>query len=685
MRVLGRILTLAACAAGGLLAAPALAAGAIKDAESASHGDEASAYQVVDSYSYPGFKVVQFNLAVLSHYSYMLFSGGQALVVDPGRDVPAYVDAAKREGAVIRGVFLTHSHADFVAGHTELAKAVGCPIYANAATQAGYPHQPLKEGSTLEIGQAQLTFVETPGHTPDGLCAYVRGTPRNTTPEVIFTGDTLFVGSIGRPDLMGGTMAAATLASMAFDTWTNKLSKAGDSAVIFPAHGAGSLCGAHLSDRPFSTIGEEKRSNAYLQYTARSDFIAAVLDGLPEAPQYFQHNAKLNHDGPPLVDWHAPLPAPVAADPLLAESSKTQVVDLRSADAYAAGHIPNALNIAVRGRLETWVGIMVPWGSQLVVCGSETEAREALRRLQRVGYTGGWLSFEAWQKAGRPVKRNDAMTPQALYAQMTKGEAPVVVDIRLPSEWMGLRIGTVVNLPLNQLAVLARKLDPGQPVVTVCNSAYRSSMAVGVLERQGFRSVRSLQGGSEAWLAAGLPVYGADVAKSPTANPAPKRLVPLPERLAAAELQRLQVDLPGSYDLVDIRPAAQFADYSLPGSRNVEIADVVGNPAFLTGPGPLIIVDRDGSLAMAVGGILAQKTQRPIKVLYGGLEAYWEATEGAGTGAGGRLRPAAGAPGAPVAPMPPPAAAPGRPLPPVPAAPPAAPAPAAPKKRSAGC
>jgi hydroxyacylglutathione hydrolase len=462
-----RCLLLAGMAFLGLAARSA----GLKDAESASHGDAAASYQVVDTYQYPGFKVIQFNLAVLSHYSYMLVSKGQALVVDPGRDVFAYVDAAKSENAAIKGVFLTHSHADFVAGHVELAKAAGCPIYVNAATQAGYKHEPLTEKSTLDVGDAQLRFLATPGHTPDGFCAMVFGQPRKDVPETMFTGDTLFVGSVGRPDLMGGTVSAAALASMIYDTWNQKLSRLADSVVIFPAHGAGSLCGAHLSDKPFSTIGAERASNPYLQRKGRSDFIAAVLDGLPEAPQYFQHNAKLNHDGPPLVDWKAPLPAETAPDARLA-AGDTYVVDVRGADAYAAGHIPKSINIGVRGRLETWVGIMIPWGAPLVLTGSPAEVQEAVYRLHRVGYGApGHLFYETWQKAGRPVAKTEGIDPRELHARMQAGTAPVIVDVRLPNEWMGLRIGEVVNLPLNHLGELAAKLDAAQPVVTVCNSA----------------------------------------------------------------------------------------------------------------------------------------------------------------------------------------------------------------------
>ncbi len=666
------------------LSAAAAPGAMIADTESATHGDAAAAYQLVETYTYPGFSLIQLDLSVLSHYSYLLVSDGQALVVDPGRDVSAYLDAARKAQATIMGVFLTHSHADFVAGHTELAKAANCPIFASAAGKAAYPHKSLADGATLSVGKARVTFLATPGHTPDGLCGLVAD--ETGTPRALLSGDTLFIGSVGRPDLMGGQVSAAHLAGMLFDSWHEKLSKLPDEVNIFPAHGAGSLCGAHLSDQPTATLGEQKKSNPYLKHAgSRGAFIAAVLEGLPEAPQYFGHNAAMNHQGPPLVDWAA-APGVAAPDKALADPDKTWIVDLRDQKAYAGGHIPGSVNIGLRGRLETWVGISVPWGADLVVCGSPEEIKEAVFRLHRVGYTARGLDLAAWKTAGLPVITSRLVGPRELYDLMQAPDAPVVVDVRLPNEWMGLRIGTVLNLPLSDLTELSTKLDPAAPVITVCNSAYRSSLAVGLLERQGFDTVGSLDGGTEAWIAAGLPVYGPEAgagatgttgSTGSTGTPAPAlRQVNLPERLEAAALGRILADLPGSVEIVDIRPPEAFADYHLPGSRNADIAEVMANPAFLAGSVPLVLVDRDGSLAMAVGGVLTQKTKRPVKVLYGGLVAWWEAMDLGGTV---RARPMSATP-APASSSVAPA-----PSAPAPAAPGVPAAPAKPKAKSAGC
>lgn len=649
----------------------------LKDSESATHSSDAATYKVIATYKFPGFKLIQFDLAVLSQFSYMVISDGKALVIDPNRDVEAYIQNAKKEGASIIGVLLTHNNADFVAGHMELSTLANCPIYISEKAGAGFKHKALKEGSVINVGQASLKCLETPGHTTESMSALLFSKAHPEKPLGIITGDALFVGSVGRPDLMGGHMAASTLASMMYDTWTNKLSKLLDDVAIFPGHGAGSLCGAHLSDEPTSTLGAQRTANPYLKYTSRGAFIAALLEGLPEAPQYFKHNAAMNKQGPPLVNW-GQAPAWIKPEKAVIDPKQYYLVDIRDAKDYAAGHIANSVNIDVRGRLETWTGIMVPWGSKLVLVGSEAEIKEAQHRLHRVGYDNVQaLTVGAWKKAGLPLRSTKLVTPQELYREMQKGTAPVIVDVRLPAEWMAMRIGTVLNLPLNRLAQESAKLDPSQPVVAVCNSAFRSSLAMGILERNGFSKATSLDGGSQAWIDAGLPVYGNKHQGGEAASQvAPKREVRLPERIAPADLKRRLMDLPGTFELVDIRPANHFADFHLEGSRNADLIDVMQNPAYLTGVGPLIIVDRDGSLAMAIGGILSQKTARLIQVLHGGLEAYWAESQ---------LGPKVGAPkiGSPapaqVKPANPPAA-PSQTSPAAPSAPPEKP-----KRKSGGC
>ncbi|KAF1080616.1 MAG: MBL-fold metallo-hydrolase superfamily [Candidatus Rifleibacterium amylolyticum] len=610
---------------------PAFAAG-IADSESATHSNEAAQYQIVNTYIGTGYNIVQFNLGVLSHYSYLVVSEGKVLVVDPGRDVQAYLDYAARENLEWVGTFLTHSHADFVAGHREMEFSTGTPIFAGHKSGASYPHRAVKEDDTIIVGSAVIRILETPGHTPDSLCGIVSPATNVMQQEFILSGDTLFVGSLGRPDLMGGSYAASELAAMMFETWNFKLSKLSDNAVILPAHGAGSLCGANLRDEPSSTIGQEKASNPYIKFANdRSAFIANFLSGLEPAPRYFAENARMNQMGPERVNWAAPFRERLTSLDGLIEQQNVYVIDLRDADAYSHKHIPRSVNIALRGRLETWTGIIVPFHSRIILTGSADEIAEGAKRLQRVGYNSDYIVFEDYLAAGGQTESAEMIAVADLYQQMKDGKAPVIVDVRKPAEWMGMKIGEVLNIPLNTLeANAAQRLNLNEPVVTVCNSAFRSSLAVGLFNRAGFKNVVSMQGGAEAWVDAGLPVIRIEAASAGETTSSSARTFRnpgLPERLVPAQLQQMLKDLPGTFEIVDIRPAAQVNDYNPVAATAVDIIDLLENKSWLAGDVPLVIVDRDGSLAMMVAGILSRKTQRPIKALLGGLEAYWQHVE----------------------------------------------------------
>jgi rhodanese-related sulfurtransferase/glyoxylase-like metal-dependent hydrolase (beta-lactamase superfamily II) len=670
------------CAASALLAATVHAASLPGDAEAASHGDEAASLQLVKETEQktPDFVFRQYNLGVLSHYSYLVGSGGEALIVDPARDISRYLKDAQELGLKITRVYLTHSHADFVAGHMELAKAVGAEVIMNEAAKAGYPHKPVKDGDAIAFGTVRAVVVTTPGHTPDGTCLYVYHPATDANPAFVFTGDTLFIGSVGRPDLMGEGMSAAALAEMGYHSWNDKLATLPDETRFFPAHGAGSLCGAHLSDKPVSTIGEQRRGNVYLQHKDLASYIMAVIDGLPDAPQYFKYNAKMNHDGPPLVDWENTTPAALTPADANARMKKgAWLVDLRDAAGFAGGHFADAINIGVRGRFETWTGIMIPWGEPVILTGSDADMREAAFRLKRIGYDApaGYVpgGVEAWRNAGLPVRTVRLMKPADLYRQMQAAAAPLIVDVRLPSEWMGLRIGNVLNMPLNRLFIDGKRLSKEMPVLTVCNSAYRSSMGAAVLLKMGFTDVLNMEGGSEAWIEQGLPTLGSTAAGAPAA-PAGV-YINLPEPIVPEELAKRQMDLPGTYAVVDIRPAWQFAEFSVPGSVNTPVEQVLNSPVLLADKRPLVLVCRDGTISATVAGALIQKVQRPVRYLTGGATRYYdEIMRPAGIVSGSTMLPGGKTP-AP--------AAPAAVQPAAPAAPAAAPAPAAPRKKSAGC
>ena len=620
-----------------LCSLPASAA-TLVDSESASHDDAAARYQIQAVYQGSDLKIVQFNLAVLSHYSYLVISDGKVLAVDPGRDIKTYLDYAAGEKLEWVGTFLTHSHADFVAGHLEMALATGQPIYVSHGSAAEYTHVELRDGSNIEVGKALVRIIETPGHTPDSLCGIVVPASTPDRQEFLLSGDTLFVGSLGRPDLMGGRYSASELAGMMFNTWNDKLAKLADNLVVLPAHGAGSLCGANLGDSPSSTMGEEKRSNYYLKYTSsRSAFIARFLTGLDPAPQYFAENARMNRVGPEIVDWSAVLGLKVADLPAVIDNPEVYVVDVRDDKSYAASHIPRSVNIALRGRFETWVGIIVPFKARLILTGSLTELEEAGRRLQRVGYRAEHVIFSEYTAAGGPLTGTRLVTPLELHEKMLQGEAPLVVDVRRPAEWQGMKIGEVLNIPLDLLEKQAPgRLNRDETVIAVCNSAFRSNLAIGLLERAGFKSATSMAGGAEAWIEAGFPVVSIETAGIPTVTaaadvnkvPAPAfRNLGLPERITAAQLQQMAKDLPGTFEVIDIRPFEQVEDYNPTGARVVDLGDLLENQTWLAGEVPLVIIDRDGSLAMMAAGILSRKTRRPIKALLGGVEEFWRATE----------------------------------------------------------
>ncbi len=461
-------------------------------------------YELVREYRKDDSRTAQFNLAVLSHYSYVFSNAGEALLIDPGRETDHYARYLKQHRLKLKAIFLTHSHADFIAGHIEAEKRFGAPIYISREAGANYRHIPLEDGDLLPVGTIAVRFLATPGHTLDGMCALAE---KNNRPQWLFTGDTLFAGSVGRPDLMGGVISAAELAGHGFSSWREKLAVLPDDLEFFPAHGAGSLCGANLKTDPFSTIGAEKRDNAFLQARTRNEFIAAVLNSLPEAPQYFSYDAAMNRRGPEPVNWNAPV-VPAAPNELVTALA----IDLRDGAAYAAGHLFQAVNIALDGRFENWVGIIASPEARLVLVGdTAAELREGVRRLHRIGYTACGILCGEIARTQIPLRQSGLLSPSELYAAMNRDDAPMIVDVRNPAEFAQFRLGTAVNLPLLHLADSCSRLAPREPVVTVCHSAYRSSLAIGLLERAGFTDIATLAGGMEAWIEAGLPTIHNDV------------------------------------------------------------------------------------------------------------------------------------------------------------------------------
>lgn len=647
-----------------------LAAGLVaQDAERATHGDEASSPQVTHEAKGDGWSLRQYQLGCLSHLSYLLVAGKEAAVIDPQRDVGHYERDAAAAGAKITRVLLTHPHADFVAGHTELAHRHGAEIALSAASNAAFPHRALKDGDRVQLGAVSIEAWLTPGHTPNTMTFLVHAPGGKADPAFALTGDTLFIGSIGRPDLLD--VPPAELAALSWDS-VQRLKGLPDATEVLPAHGAGSLCGAHLSPDTVSTIGREKQTNPYLQIPTRSSFVANILSHQPVAPQYFAFNVEMNRKGPPLVERSEVLPALVdatAAKALLAEGA--WIVDLRDQQAYAEAHVEGSVNVHLRGRLDTWAGIVVPVTAKLLLVGDDAEVKEGVFRLRRIGYdlvTGRMQpDAAAWRAGGLVVRATKGITPKELHALMQAGKEPVILDVRTADEYGDLRLGDVGNIPVTEHERFAKALGTEMEVVMVCNSAYRSSLAVGLAERHGMRHVRSLEGGLDAWIAAGLPTIGRmapGAAQAAAPAPVAGAAITLPEPIDAPMLQKALLDQPAAYAVIDLRAAWQFAEWSIPGSANVATEAIAAHVDALPKGRRVVLVDRDGTTAFAVAGaLLAQQPERSLRVLVGGLQGYFRTAA-----TGGPVEAAA------------PATAPAA----VPATTQTKPA-AAPKKRSAGC
>ncbi|MFN7670270.1 MAG: MBL fold metallo-hydrolase [Planctomycetota bacterium] len=652
-------------------AALLLAAGiAGQDAERATHTDDASTPQVTYDQKGDGWSLRQYQLGCLSHLSYLLVSGKEAAVIDPQRDVGHYERDAAAAGAKITRVLLTHPHADFVAGHTELAHRHGAEIALSAASKAAFPHRALQDGDRVQLGAVSIEAWLTPGHTPNAMTFLVRVPGGQADPAFALTGDTLFIGSIGRPDLLD--VPPAELAAQSWDS-VQRLKRLPDATAVLPAHGAGSLCGAHLSPDTVSTIGREKATNPYLQIPTKASFVANILSHQPVAPQYFGFNVELNRKGPPLVERSETLPPVVdaaAAKALLADGA--WIVDLRDQTAYGDAHIEGSVNVHLRGRLDTWTGIVVPVTAKLLLVGDDAEVKEGSFRLRRIGYdlVAGRLPPDAaaWRAGGLNVRATKGITPPELHALMQAGKEPVVVDVRTADEYGDLRLGDVGNIPVTEHERFAKALGTEMEVVMVCNSAYRSSLAVGLAERHGMRHVRSLEGGLDAWIAAGLPTKGRMAKGAAAAAPAAAgAAIALPEPIDAPMLQKALLDQPAAYAVLDVRAAWQFAEWSIPGSANVAPDALAAHLATLPAGRRVVLVDRDGTTAFAVAGaLLAQQPERSLRVLVGGLQGYFR-TAAIGGPVDANPAPAANAAAATA-----PATTPTKPA-------------AAPKKRSAGC
>ena len=450
----------------------------------------------------------QFYLGCLAHASYMLASEGEAVVVDPQRDVELYIKAATDHQVAIRHIFESHLHADFVSGHRELAERTGAKIYMGAQAGATFPHVPVNDGFELKFGRASIRVLETPGHTPESICLVVTDPEKSAAPWAVLTGDTLFIGDVGRPDL-SPRHTPKQLAGLLFDSLHNKLMTLADGVLVYPAHGAGSLCGKNMRAERSSTIGTERLTNYALQIKTRDEFIAQLTSNLPARPDYFANDAEINRTGAPALSELAPLRAipPHELQKMLREGEIA--LDVRPMEEFAAGHVPGSVNIALSGQFASWAATVLGLSAHpVLIAATGEQIEEARTRLARVGIEAldGYLagSVAAWKEAGLPLATISQMTVDELSSQLHSDRLQVL-DVRRAPEWDSAHIEEATWWPLDNFRVSAPEIDHDVPLAVHCKSGYRSMIASSLLQRAGFRHVINVVGGFDAWQQANLP------------------------------------------------------------------------------------------------------------------------------------------------------------------------------------
>ena len=442
-------------------------------------------------------KFKQFYLGCLAHASYYIGSGEESAIIDPQRDVQQYLDEAEANRQKIKYIIETHSHADFVSGHIELAKKTGAQIIYGERANTEFPTLKVKDGDKLNVGAIELTFMETPGHTPEGITILAKDTEDADAPSKMFTGDTLFIGDVGRPDLIGSKgFTAEQMGSMLYDSIHNKILPLSDETEVYPAHGAGSLCGKSLSKETWSTLGEQRKFNYALKPMTKEEFIKVVASDQPEVPAYFPVSASQNLKGSvPIEDL--PKPIALSANEVLAFDGI--VIDGRQNVEYGAGHVPNAINIGLGGQFATWAGTMIPIGTPIAIAADTTEqVDEAFMRLARVGHetVKGFVLMSEFEGDGKVVEQISvdevaSLTETEKYLQF--------VDVRRPAEHANGHAYRTLNIPLDRLSRELDQLDPNVPTYVICQSGYRSSLGTSILENAGFKKVYNVAGGTKAW------------------------------------------------------------------------------------------------------------------------------------------------------------------------------------------
>jgi glyoxylase-like metal-dependent hydrolase (beta-lactamase superfamily II)/rhodanese-related sulfurtransferase len=451
-------------------------------------------------------QVESFFLGCLAHASYMVCSDGEAAVIDPQRDVDIYIDAAARQSVAIKHVIETHLHADFVSGHRELAARTGARIYLGEGSGAAFDHTAAKDGDSIRFGRCVFQFLRTPGHTLESICIVMTEQGANQ-PRAVFTGDTLFVGDVGRPDL-SADHTPQELAAMLYGSLHEKLLTLPDDTEIFPAHGAGSLCGRQMGSERSSTIGRERRGNYALQARTCEDFIHLLTDSLPPRPEYFSREVELNRQGAAPMDELPHLAGIPAAEVLRLQAEGAIVLDTRPAMQFAVAHVPGSIHIALSGQYASWAARILGLDARIILAGEDPDhIRESQLRLARVGIENviGFLEdgVTGWIKGGYELDYIPQISVQEFSEFLEEQPGQIsILDVREPGEVEGGAIEGSERIPLGQLKGRVGELKKSKLLVVHCKGGYRSSVATSILRREGFRDIANLTGGFDAWKAA---------------------------------------------------------------------------------------------------------------------------------------------------------------------------------------
>ncbi len=448
--------------------------------------------------------IEQLYTGCLSEAAYYIESNGEAAIIDPLRDIEEYIHLAKERKAVIRYIFETHFHADFISGHIDLGKATNAPIIYGPDTKANFPVYAAKDGEEFQLGNIKIEVLHTPGHTLESACYLLKD--ENGKDHAVFTGDTLFVGDVGRPDLAQKDEALTIndLAGMLYDSLQKKIVPLADEVIVYPAHGAGSSCGKNLGPQSYSTIGEEKQHNYALQPQTKEEFIKAVTEGLAAPPQYFPINAKINKEGYESMDIileKGLRPLSFAAFKACTEQDDVIILDTRNASLFSQGFIPGAVSIGLEGRFAEWAGSLLPFDKDIFLVTEKDREKESVIRLARVGFDkiNGYLEggFETWKEAGEPIDMIINVDADELAMDIPFDEHLIPLDVRREVEFADGHVRGAVNLPLLSLS------DPGSMAAIhdndnlylYCGSGYRSVIASSLLKRQGVHNLRNVSGG----------------------------------------------------------------------------------------------------------------------------------------------------------------------------------------------